>query len=600
MEWKDLFPIIDRKFNKDRCLERVRAIYETDHWNDFDKYLQTADYCARSMADAGLEQIEKLPLKADGKTMYGDWKLPRAWRAEKGILRYADGEIIADYHKKPCCLCMYSPATPGEVEAEVIDISGLAELPQDGSLRGKLLLTDLQPGAALPLARQVGAIGVLSDSMRLFPGIRDSRQELYDDCLWESVGQKYPDNAIFGFKLTPRQGDRLRRELQQGPVRLAAEVKAELFDGVCYTVSGALMGTDPSLPEVFAYGHLYEPGANDNASGSAALLELAKCFSEAIEEGLLPRPRRTIRFAMGNECGGSMGYMCSHPERKQLCGGVFDMVGTETIDRATLSVRYDPIANWSFADAAITASDRIYKEYRGKPHFFAYRHFKQGLGTDNIIADPAFDTPAVAMVASPATSYHSSMDTPDRIEPDILKRNAMILGAYLFGLADADEAACEFLAGEIRAMTQQELTAAEHPRKQRHVTEAMERALYSLRKICPCLPYEKPREEVPPMPGYAAEKGEWIPVRLVPGCLTLNAHPELENPRWRPAWNAALNIPLFWADGERNLWQITAQTAFEMDECTDEQLREKYEQLSDYFQFLAELGYMEWKTISVK
>lgn len=599
MEWKELCSVLNQKFDIGRCMDKLRSIYETDHWNDFDKYLETAEYCADSMKKAGLTQIEKLPLKADGKTMYGDWKLPRAWRVRKGILRYTTGEVISDYHKKTCALCMYSPATAGEVEAEVIDISGMKVLPDDGSLRGKLLLTDLQPGAALPLARQVGAIGVLSDSMRLFPGIRDSKEEMYDECLWEGIGQAFPDNTIFGFKLTPRQGDRLREELRQGSVRLVAEVDAELYDGVCHTVSGLLEGTDPSLPEVFAYGHLYEPGANDNASGSGALLELAKCFSEAIEEGLLPRPKRSIRFAMGNECGGSMGYLMSHPERKHLCSGVFDMVGTETIDRATLSVRYDPIPNWSFADAAIVASDRIYKECFGADYRFIYEHFREDLGTDNInIADPAFDTPTVAMVAAPATSYHSSLDTPDRIEPDVLKRNALILGVYLYGLADANEETCEFLAEEIRAMAQQELAAADHPRMRQQVTEAMERALHSLRKICSELPYELPCEEVPPLPEYAAEKGEWIPVRLVPGCLSLAGRPELKNPRWRPSWNVELNVPLFWVDGKRTLWQVAAQTACEMGQSSDIQLREKYEQLSDYFQFLVELGYMEWKTIS--
>lgn len=598
MEWKDLLAIINNKFDAERCMERLRAIYETDHWNSFDKYLETAEYCASSMRATGLKQVEKLPLKADGKAVYCDWALPRAWRVEKGILRYIDGEVIADYREKPCCLSMYSPSTDGEVEAEVVDISGLRELPEDGSLKGRLLLTDLQPGAALPLARKVGAIGVLSDSMRLFPGVRDSREELYDDCLWENIGQAFPDNTIFGFKLTPRQGDRLRRELAQGSVHLAAEVQAELYDGVCNTVSGLLEGTDPSLPEVFAYGHLYEPGANDNASGSAALLEMAACMQEAIEEGLLPRPKRSIRFAMGFECVGSMGYMASYPDRQMLCAGVFDMVGTERIDRATLAVDYDPLANWSFADAAIRASDRIYKEQLAGTHAFDYSHFRDGIGTDNIIADPAFGTPAVAMVAAPATSYHSSMDTPDRIEPDVLKRNAIIMGAYLFGLANADENTCEFLAEEIRALGQQEQGAVEHPRLKRHMQEATQRALHSLNRLSDTCTYDAPGEEVPPMPEDVLQKGSRIPERLIPGCLTLAGRRDVKDPKFRPAWNADLNLPLFWTDGNRNLWQIAVQTSYEMLKPTDKEIMDKFAELSDYYDFLEEIGYIKWKTIS--
>jgi len=381
MNWSQLYPIIDKKFNAERCLDRVRAIYGTDRWNDFSVYEETAEYCARSMENAGLEQIEKLPLKADGKTLYGDWNIHMAWKVHHGKLWYADGEPVCDYHKVPCSLTMYSPSTSGPVEAEVVDVTDWAELPKDGSLAGKILLTDKRAAGIYADAAKAGAIGILSDQMMLYPGVRDSRQELYDECPWDGLSHRDPSNRLFAFKLTPRQADTLREKLKQEPVRMIADVKTESYEGVNYTVSGALMGADPTAPEVFAYAHLYEPGANDNASGSAALLELAECFREAIEEGLLPRPKRTIRFAMGRECAGSMGYMTCHPEKDFLCAGVFDMVGTEKIDRATLSVRYDPISNWSFADAAIRASVRLYEQYSGNATNFQHNHFRLRLGT---------------------------------------------------------------------------------------------------------------------------------------------------------------------------------------------------------------------------
>lgn len=595
MNWNQLYPIIDKKFNAARCLDRVRAIYDTDHWNDFSVYEKTADYCAQSMKNAGLEQIEKLPLKADGKTLYGDWDIPMAWKVHHGKLWYADGELVCDYHQKPCSLTMYSPSTPGPVEAEVVDVTGWAELPKDGSLAGKIILTEKRAAGIYAEATKAGAIGILSDQMMLYPGVRDSRQELYDECPWDGLPHKDTSNRLFAFKLTPRQADALREQLKHGPVRMIADVKTESYEGVNYTVSGALMGADPTAPEVFAYAHLYEPGANDNASGSAALLELAECFREAIEEGLLPRPKRAIRFAMGRECAGSMGYMTCHPEKDFLCAGVFDMVGTEKIDRATLSVRYDPISNWSFADAAIRASVRLYEQYSGNATNFRHNHFRLGLGTDNIVADPCFRTPAVAMVASPATSYHSSMDTPDRIEPEILKRNAMILGVYLYGLASADADTCTFLQQEILDFTAQEQANANHPGKKQHNTEAMERALYSLNRIEPGLCSTKPAEVVPPMPDYAMEDGAMIPVRTVQGCLTMATHKPNGVPKYRVAWNAVNHIPLFWTDGKRNLWQITVQSAYELGECTDQQLQEKFRYMQDYFAYLTELGYIIWK-----
>lgn len=594
MDWNALFPILDKYFNADRCLEKVTKIWETDHLISYDRFEETAQYCADSMKASGLVQIEKLPLRADGKTCYNDWKIPKAWKVHHATLCYSDGEAIADYERIPCSLSMYSPATPGPVESEVVDVCGLESFPADGSLKGKILLTDRRAGAAVEEAHKAGAIGVLSCSVTLYPGIR-TREDIYDTVLWESMGQRNLTNPVFGFKLTPRQTDEMRKRLAQGPVRVVADIQTEFYDGVKYTVSGLLEGTAPDLPEVFAYGHLYEPGANDNASGSGALLELAQCFREAIDAGDLPRPKRSIRFVMGEECGGSMGYTAAHPDRNMLCGGVFDMVGTEGIDKARLSLRYDPMANLSFADAALDTSVRLHGEFTGQDHDFDRHPFKKSLGTDNIIADPCFGAPSIALVAAPATSYHSSMDTPDRIEMDILKRNALILGVYLYGLADADGDTCRMLEAELRQQTLAELATQTHPKKQQHIREGLERALYSLTKICSELPYKKPVEEIPAIPSYAAEAGHRIPVRLVRGPLTLARHPELKNPRWKPAWNAVLNIPLFWADGKRNLWQVAYQTACELDDVTDEQLQKKYEDTLDYFNFLAELGYITWK-----
>ena len=591
MNFQALFPILDRFFRENRCLEHVTRIWETDHRISYDCFAKTAAYCARAMEAAGLTDIELLPLKADGKTCYHDWKLPKAWKVHHATLRYEDGEPIADYRQIPCSLSMYSPSTPGAVTAEVVNVCGLESFPTDGSLSGKILLTDRRAGAAAPDAQRAGAIGVLSCSETLYPGIR-TREDIYDTVLWETMGHN-PDNRVFGFKLTPRQADRLKAQLEAGSVTLTADVKTELYDGVCYTVSGLLEGREPELPELLAYGHLYEPGANDNASGSGALLEMAVCFREAIAQGILPRPRRSIRFAMGMECSGSMGYSAAHMDRKTLCAGVFDMVGTESIDKARLSLRYDPMANLSFADPALDLSVRYLGEYMGQAWDFLRQPFRMGLGTDNILADPSLNSPSVALVAAPATSYHSSMDTPDRIQTDILKRNALILAGWLYILADADRETCRMLEEALDAQTAAALSAHSDPRLRQHILEGHRRVLYSMNRLAD-LNFEKPEEITPPLPGYAAGSGNKIPRRTFSGTLTLSRHPAPADTPWHPAWSAKLNIPLFWTDGARNLWQITCQTAFELGESSDEQLKAKYEELLSYFTFLEEQGYICW------
>lgn len=600
MQWTTLFPLLEREFQPERCLEQIRGIYENDHWFSFPAFERTAAFCAEAMRKAGLSQVEQLPLAADGKTAYGDWVIPMAWEAKSAVLRTRDGEVLADYRAVPCSLVMYSaPTPPGGIETEVVWADGPAPL-EKAALRGKLLFTGRPAKELVPLAVDGGAAGILTDYLPLYKGVRDSRAELSEESRWDNdfiVPRN--ETGLFAFSLSPRKGDRLRARLSAGTVRLRAEVDTRFYSGVCYTVSGAIAGTEPDLPELLAYGHLYEPGANDNASGCGVLLELARCLTEAIAYGKLPPPRRTIRFLMGYECTGSMGYLCAHPERRQLGAAVADMVGTEAIDRSRLSLWKNPLSNPSFMDAALLAVNRMYQEYAGKPHPWEERPFT--VGSDNILGDPILRVPTVAMITEPALSYHSSLDTPERLDPAILKRNGLILGVLLLGLASAGEEDAPFLAGEIRSHRLRQLAAPGLPPLRRALLEAAsQRALASLSALRPGVSAgSAPSGPLLPMPPDIRERGgEWIPVRLVKGCLTFQGKPELAASPWKPAWNDRLNLPLFWADGERSLWDIAVRVSAELEECKEGQLLSRFQELSEYFQFLTENGYLTWKDIS--
>src|SRR5690606_40406221 len=74
--------------------------------------------------------------------------------------------------------------------------------------------------------------------------------------------------------------------------------------------------------------------ANDNASGSAALLDIARSLRELIGSGRLPQPERSIRLIWIPEYYGMMAYVHAHEElRGPELGGKFlanlnlDMVG---------------------------------------------------------------------------------------------------------------------------------------------------------------------------------------------------------------------------------------------------------------------------------
>lgn len=587
MEWKELYQTLDALFDVETCINITKAIWENDRWCSRDKNELTAQYCAKVLRNAGLSEVELLPLTANGKTKYFDWTIPRAWDADSATLHYADGEKICDYTEKPCCLVMYSPSTPEDgIEAEVV-IPTMDD-PNPEKYQGKILLVSDTAGSWTDFAYAHGAVGVLSDFMPL-SSARTSREDLYDDVVWMGMGSVF-DHNVFAFHLTARQADRMRAELQNGPVRVKAKVSTRSYEGVMHTVSAALPGTDPTAPEIFMYGHLYEPGANDNAAGAAAILHLAQIYAKAITDGTLPRPKRTIRFAMGYECGGSMGYMASHADRPVLCGMVTDMIGTEAGDNAVMSLCYDPLSNWSFADGALYALSHIVQEQRGK--VIPYDHCRFSIGTDNIIADPLFFRPTVAMVACPALSYHSSFDTPDRIEPETLKRNALIAGTFVWGFATVDDKTCAFLADAIRARTDAMIAEVPHPRHKRLLEESAALALHSLNRICENVTYPAAEFSAEPAPTYAKDAENKIPERIMAGALTFKG--EYNGKSFNAAWSGDMNIPVFWIDGKRNLWQIAYLSAVEKGKCTDEDIKAELEMLTDYFACLAENGYIRW------
>jgi len=367
-------------------------------------------------------------------------------------------------------------------------------------------------------------------------------------------------------------------------------VKTRLYDGECYTVSGKIKGETKDA--VCIYAHLYEPGAHDNASGCAVTLELAACISDAVKRGILPKPKRTLNFIAGYECVGSVAWITAK-ERSAVCGFVADMVGTDKIDNTRMSIWHTPMSNISFADAYI---NNIIEEYiKYKNINFEWESKKFSIGTDNILGDPYFNMPAPAMIAEPALSYHSSLDTPERIEKGVVFRNSVIIGAYLFGLAAADIKEAE----QLWKMTLEYINEFKTDNIFfKH--EMLDTARKSMIKFCPeYTPDIETSEKVRLCnpPDYTGERAYFIPVRTTAGCLTFRARRELADAPYQPAWNDRLNLPLFWADGKRNLWEIAVLSAEET------QIREfsgsaydiesHWHWLSDYFIFLEDNGYLK-------
>src|SRR5438093_11675198 len=114
-----------------------------------------------------------------------------------------------------------------------------------------------------------------------------------------------------------RRAREFKERLARGePITLQAKVKAEIKPSNYDVVTAVIRGTDSADEEIVFSCHLchQKPGANDNASGAAAILEVARSLVALIKRGEIERPRRTIRFIWPPEISGPLAYFARQPE----------------------------------------------------------------------------------------------------------------------------------------------------------------------------------------------------------------------------------------------------------------------------------------------
>ena len=426
-----------------------------------------AEHIVEQLRGYGLSdaRIEQFP--ADGKTFYGTQKSRQPWDAEFAELwelRETNGEWVrntrlASWEAMPVSLAQDSES--GEVTAELVDIgSGTAERDYAGKdLRGKLVLTSSQPAAVVPLAVRVhGAAGIVSYAQNQRTAWYGENENLVR---WGHL-DTFSENPTFAFMIALGQARSFQTRLARGEkFRLHAVVRAGKHPGPYEVVTATIPGADPNLrnEEIAFSCHLdhQRPGANDNASGSVAILEVARTFSKLIREGKIARPARTIRFIWPPEIEGSITYLVARPEIAARIKAVIhmDMVGGGPETKAIFHVTRGPNSLPSFVNDVAehfgefvneqsanfaggrTAAYPLFAPEGGKEPLLA-EMAPFSLGSDHqVYADSSWSIPAIYLNDWPDRYIHTNFDTPANVDPTKLKRAAFIGAASAYTLANA-------------------------------------------------------------------------------------------------------------------------------------------------------------------
>jgi Peptidase family M28 len=419
---------------------------------------EAAEYVKGELIKMGFENaaIEQFP--ADGATKYWTYVSPVGWTVSSAELRLVEPEekLIATYEDIPQCLHAYSNGTgPEGVTAELVDVgpgSKLADY-EGKSVEGKFVLAT---GRAKRVHEEAvfkrSAAGVITDTITFeMPNVRESI-DIPDAHAYQSLWPtaKELSQVKFGFSLSKRQGNQLRALLKAGKtVKLFAKVEAKLFSGNLDVVTATIPGTSRAEQEVFLVAHLChpKPSANDNASGSGLLLEIARTISSLITKGKIQRPTRTIRFLWVPETFGSTAYLHGHQDlpARMIAGLNLDMVGqNQELCRSTLNLDRTPDSLPSFLnDLVFGIIEKSVKEFDSPSAFGSTSTFRYATtafsgGSDHAeFTDSTIGVPCIMLLQWPDLYYHTSLDTIDKVSEDSLKRVGWIASVAILTLANA-------------------------------------------------------------------------------------------------------------------------------------------------------------------
>lgn len=384
------------------------------------------------------------------------------WDAEE-----ADLWLVQPVKKKIASLTMVPAALAAgsksaDVEAEVIYIGAGRNTDYEGKdVAGKIVMGSGSVSSAFSSGvvqrNAVGALGTGSSGVNSnTPGYS------LDQLGWQSV-RTSEDQDGFGFVLSKRQFDEIRSYIDRGQkVVMKARVKTTMYPYKMNVISASIPGTDPYAGELIFVAHAFErigtPGANDNCTGVATILEIGRTLITLIERGELPPPKRTLRFLWVPEISGSRAFMYEYPELedKLIAAMNYDMTGQNLEETDTyLRMKMTPDSRPSYLNDLIASllqfvDQTDIRTQWGNNAPFNYRLVPFISASDHTVFLNA-GIPAMQFNHWADNFYHSSEDRAIYTDPTEMKRVGLIGAASFYYLANAGATEAKDLAWECAA-----------------------------------------------------------------------------------------------------------------------------------------------------
>jgi len=439
-------------------IKRDQASYE---------YHEAAVWVKERAEKFGLQNVEIEKYPADDDIYYYMQKARGGWDAEFAELWITEPEEekLTSYAEIPVSLANRSQSCDVTGELIYIGEGDQEEIYDKIDVKGKVVLSEGSASRVAQLAvDENGALGVVSINQRF----------AHDEPDIVSRVRIFTQTPTFVFGLSHRRGEELKSRLLNGEkITVRGIVKAEIHPGHYENVIATIPGTDLAAEEILLTAHLchYKPGANDNSSGSACILEIGRTLTRLISEGKIEQPKRTIRFLWIPEMSGSIAFAATHPDiiKNTIASINFDMVGQYLNDNnSTFFLHCTPhsrphyineilmnLTEFVGANNVQALTNRggfnlpVYS-LSGSRDAFRYRIAGYTGGSDQwIFNDSELGIPSAFFLIWPDRYYHTSGDKPEICDPTQLKRTSFLGAAAVVYLMDDSPDKARKLAGEV-------------------------------------------------------------------------------------------------------------------------------------------------------
>jgi hypothetical protein len=313
-------------------------------------------------------RIEKRPMK------YPTWEPVSASLQING-----KNEVLLESKTNRNMTYLNSVSTPKSgITAEVINLDN----GENSNLKGKIGFTEQRAGLYYNKLVKEGALGIITYNNPAYLQPEKNRTSIQ----FRSLPPR-EETKLWGIALSYDAKEKLVAAMDKGKTEIHVNIQTNIYPSEELTVVANVKGNISPNERLVLSAHIQEPGANDNATGVGAQLEIATLTAKLLKSKSI-QLNRTLTFLWGDEIISTRRYIQEDKNRaKEIKWGIsLDMVGENTDKTGgsfLIEKMPDPSAIWTRgADKHSEWGGDVLSKEDLKPHYlndFIIENFeKQG------------------------------------------------------------------------------------------------------------------------------------------------------------------------------------------------------------------------------